>query len=113
MNHKIELKELQGIIPGLPATGVIKRIPRKKKKLIKKRIHAILEWSIKNDKLFEIIQGLDNLTKDFEEAHDRISQLDSSVDDLSDSTKTLNSVVNVLDGMITELSESPEKQKED
>jgi hypothetical protein len=79
MNHKIELKDLQGIIPGLPATGVIKRIPRKKKKQIKKRIHAILEcaileWSMKNDKLFEIIEGLDNLVGEFESLSDRISQ---------------------------------------
>lgn len=106
MNHKIELKDLQGFIPGLPATGTIKRIPRKKKKLIKKRIHAILEWSMKNDKLFEIIEGLDNLTKEFEEVHDRLSKI-------GDDSNTFNSVSNVIDDMIDELKEISEKQKED
>lgn len=117
MKHKIELKKLQGIIPELPATGDIKRLPRKRKKLLKKRIYAILEWSMKNDKMFEIIEGLDNLVKEFDEVHDLVSQLDSSVDNLSDSSKSLNNVVNVLDGLISklataELTES-KKQNED
>jgi hypothetical protein len=80
MNHKIELNELRGLIPGIPLTGVIKRIPRKKKKQIKKRIHEILEWSMQNDKLFKIIEGLDNLVKDFDDVHDRLSNIGAVIE---------------------------------
>jgi hypothetical protein len=105
MNHKIELKDLQGLIPGLPATGEIKRIPRKRKKQIKKRIHKILEWTMENEKLIQIIEGLDDLTKEFEEVHVRMANIDNS--------DTLKSVSNVLDDMIEELQEISEKQNEE
>lgn len=112
MNCKIELKDLQGVLPELPATGDIKRIPRKKKKLIKKRIFEIIKWSIENDKAFEILENLRKLNDSVGFLDETVDELYDSVDNLSDSSKALNNVVGVLDGLITELTES-EKQNEE